>query len=543
MIRNCRSSDIEHQLFAHDPPAINHRDILYVPRSHRYPDPDFGLFTETGRQLLENATFEGFPSRIKCQRVATPLRRTPALPEIDHAIYGGIIAQHYGHFLTECLNTLWYSMHAGGDRIYLFHSPLTVEQVFAIPWMADLLTFAGIRPEQIVIPRVPTIIRRATVPGPAFCEDAFAYQIYGAFGRAIGEDAARRHPSARTTPAFLARSQLRGGTIYIENEPEIHEALERRGVEILYPEKMTVAEQIGVHRQRDAVSGFIGSAFHTSLFADGAKGCVLSIGEFVRRTFHLMDAVTRARFSYLAVTEFVDGSARAGFFRCLRLADPSSIADAVLRTFDGAGRTVPSAQARPEKQVTAELPTSPSPPVTLRSFADHQLVASRTTGRLRAVKRIDDDGEDIPVLLVRDGRRGLLAAATLDNLVLTLEGDEMLSPLLVYEILVGNRPGTIALRNPETGRLVSAPSEEFKRHAFNEVTQIGDWESFAWQRPQAPELADRVFRRLFGATEPVSGRNGLSEGRRTGGRVPLERVVARLASIDQQAAMPSAGAG
>ena len=157
-------------------------------------------------------------------------------------------------------------------------------------------------------------------------------------------------------------------------------------MEILYPEKMTVAEQIGVHRQRDAVSGFIGSAFHTSLFADGARGCVLSIGEFVRRTFHLMDAVTRARFSYLAVTDFVDGSARAGFFRCLRLADPSSVADAVLRTFDGDGGTVPSAQARPEKQVAAELPTSPSPPVTLRSFADHQLVASRTTGRLRAVQ-------------------------------------------------------------------------------------------------------------------------------------------------------------
>ena len=174
-------------------------------RSSRHPlcaaltplsrDPDFGLFTETGRQLLENATFEGFPSRIKCQRVATPLRRTPALPEIDHAIYW---RHHRATLRAFPHRMLEYALVFDARRR---RSDLPV------PQSADGGTgvrrsmdggLADLRGDQTGADRHPACpddhppARRC--PARAFCEDAFAYQIYGAFGRAIGEDAARPPP-------------------------------------------------------------------------------------------------------------------------------------------------------------------------------------------------------------------------------------------------------------------------------------------------------------------------------------------------------------
>ena len=535
MMGRCVVPALDDSVFAHDPPVLERRDILYVPRSRRYPDPDFGLFSETGRQLLESATFEAYPTRIKCQRVATTLRRTAAFDDIDRAVYGGVIASHYGHFLTECLNTLWYARQADGrSRTYIFHSPMTVTEVFSTPWIADLLSFAGITADQVVIPRFPTIIRHATIPGPAFCEDAFAYRIYGAFGRAIGETASRRAHLPRSSPVFLARSRLRNGTTAIENEAEVHDALARRGVEIVYPEDLTIGEQIGVHRDSPAIGGFVGSAFHTSIFADGATGTVLTLDASVRRSFHLMDAVSHARFQYISVPDHLELPVPGGFFRRVSLAYPDAVADAVLRGFDATAERGTARIASDATRLRQGFTSRTEDAVRLRSFGDNHLVTSRTTGRLHAVASIPVDGEDLPVLLLRDGRRGLLAAA--EAPVLSVDDDELVSPFLPYEVLQGNRPGTIALRNPENGRFLSAPPAPFNRHCFNDVSQVGDWESFALQRPSDRFEPDGRWSAWLEDLRCVETPGAERRRQNAARATPIERTLARLARIDRDGA-------
>lgn len=329
---------VDHDLLGdvHDghPDVHVHRDALCMPMhdpQHRWTA---GVYDRSGRLLLQPAQFHGTPPFRKIDaNLVRPLNggRLPPAGEGGRAIFGGFVADHFGHCITELLGGLWYAVLAGlgpADRI-LFQSPLDADEIWAIPWLRRILTLAGLDRTRLMVAERPMRFAELVVPGPAFAEDGFVFAAYAEAARTIGR---RCTPTeAPAAPVYLARSRLGQGNLRIENEDELIAPLERAGVRIVHPETLDFDAQVALHASPHPLLGFVGSAFHASIFVEGSSGVILSPDPQVRRSYRLMDAVSGARFRYAQVAGLVPSADRGAFNHSFRLADPAALADALLR--------------------------------------------------------------------------------------------------------------------------------------------------------------------------------------------------------------------
>ena len=66
---------------------------------------------------------------------------------------------------------------------------------------------------------------------------------------------------------YLSREKLAWKRDDVINEAELVEALTNAGVTVIYPERLSIPEQVAIFRRAKIIFGQCGSAFHTSFFA------------------------------------------------------------------------------------------------------------------------------------------------------------------------------------------------------------------------------------------------------------------------------------
>jgi capsular polysaccharide biosynthesis protein len=309
----------------------------YLPWAAAEP---WGLFDAEGRAPHGALAYTLAPDEASAGRVSfkvtqgLALERAPEDPPVlkgDH-LYGGRIDPHFGHFLLETLARFWPLAHEPlGRRKVLLHGAEPPREALERSWTAEIFTALGLTAEDLAWSHAPARVAQVTVPEPAFQPQSHAYRVFGAFCRGIGERLVggrglRRDPR----PVYLSKTRLAAGIRRFENEPELVEELERHGVEIVYPEQMSFADQVALFHTRRAILGTTGSALHVSLFAPpGARIIGLNEAPRLNSNFLLADAVSGARAQYWrqAGMEVVESP---GFMRTFRLPDPRRAARALL---------------------------------------------------------------------------------------------------------------------------------------------------------------------------------------------------------------------
>jgi capsular polysaccharide biosynthesis protein len=169
-------------------------------------------------------------------------------------IYGGLIFDHYGHFITESLARFWYIRKHKGLPI-VWHR-LNKRMEFS-GWQKEIFQIIGLSDRTHLIVDRPISLERVRLADPGFV--LFGYAVHeqvnalGVYHRKLEKDIDR---------LWLSRAKVtdRGA---IHNEQEFEDYLYQRGWTIIIPEEHSVRTQMDYFLRSRIVAGIAGSAFHT----------------------------------------------------------------------------------------------------------------------------------------------------------------------------------------------------------------------------------------------------------------------------------------
>ena len=303
-------------------------------------DQPWGLFDAEDRAPHGSLAYDLQPDEQSAGRVSfkvtqgLALERSPegaATLDGDH-LYGGRVDPHFGHFLLETLARFWpLADESLGRRKVLLHGAEPPRDVMARSWTAEIFAALGVTAEDLQWSATPARVAQVTVAEPAFQPQSHAYRVFGRLCRRLGEQlVGGRGLRPDPQPVYLSKTRLQSGIRRFANEPELVEELERQGVEIAYPERMSFADQVAIFHTRRAILGTTGSALHVSLFAPpGARIVALNEAPRLNTNFLLTDAVSGADAQYWrqAGMEVVESP---GFMRTFHMPDPRRAARALL---------------------------------------------------------------------------------------------------------------------------------------------------------------------------------------------------------------------
>lgn len=215
-------------------------------------------------------------------------------------IYGGIIIPHYGHFICSSLSRLWYLLEKSAEKSkVLFHAP---SRVGTNPpgFILEFLSAAGLPPDRVVVFERPTWVQRLVIPAPAMIEQSHAHSVARRTFENIGDRlASKRTPKPTAVPIYLSKAALDTGLTRIENEVVLEIELNRLGVEIVYPEKLSIRAQVDLFRSNRSIIGFTSSAFHTSAFAEPSGKRIIISFDGLNSNQLLIDRLTHPNSTYI----------------------------------------------------------------------------------------------------------------------------------------------------------------------------------------------------------------------------------------------------
>lgn len=240
------------------------------------------------------------------------------------AVYGGIILNHYGHFLLETLARYWYLKDYQGDIIFHIHpdGPYTYEKLKS--WQKEIFSYLFTDTSRIKIVANNIQFDKLIIPSPGLVIRNFFHQELGESLRIFGKKVFTQVPvvsSPQFKKLWLSRSAL--GFALVKGEAELEKYLQKEGFYIVHPEKITVAEQVRLYEQAELICGFVGSAFHTLILVNN---CPAKVIHFKRtRTFN-------QNYHLVINTKKIDGEFIEDFF--VRYDTDLEVTDAIASQVD-----------------------------------------------------------------------------------------------------------------------------------------------------------------------------------------------------------------
>lgn len=202
---------------------------------------------------------------------------TGSLPVLEGTYFhlDNEIRGHFGHTMTEVVSRLW-----AWPEVKQAHPDAKVLMFLNRGrqmggWEYALLAAGGIAREDVVFLDAPVRVERVFSPSPMFSNPEYAHpailQTWQRVGDALAAQAEERELPARF---FCSRKIRKRGCT---NTDEVEELFRRQGFEILFPETMSLPEQVQLFRQADVVAGFAGSGLFQLEFTPTPKR-VITIG-------------------------------------------------------------------------------------------------------------------------------------------------------------------------------------------------------------------------------------------------------------------------
>ena len=233
------------------PPVLLERSPVYfVPGSVSLYDRDGQRIGESCLRRRPGLHQPG-PERIvvpeSCRTIHEPM------------LYLAWVQDHWGHFLTEGISRLW------ARNVYPETRNLRCFTTFGYPLarqVMDYLGLLGLRGERFTHFTETVRIETCFVPAASFTDRAEAFCDHLQPSREVASVSGAAQGLAQSAqPVYLSRSQLGFGR-KTRHEEELEQALAALGVRIVYPERLSLQEQIVMFNTHRVFIGSWGSAFH-----------------------------------------------------------------------------------------------------------------------------------------------------------------------------------------------------------------------------------------------------------------------------------------
>jgi Glycosyltransferase 61 len=179
--------------------------------------------------------------------------------KLGRFIYGGLLMDHFGHFLLEAMARLWF-IRAHPELPVLWHDiALPVPHSPWKDWRREVWQLLGLDRHVHNMIRQPRRFSHVAVPHPGLTQ---ALGLHPEQASALAVVPAVPPTSERV---WLSRTALPAQFGRLLGEDVLERRLADRGWIIVRPETMRVADQANVFARANVVAGFASSAFHAVL--------------------------------------------------------------------------------------------------------------------------------------------------------------------------------------------------------------------------------------------------------------------------------------
>jgi len=320
-------------------------NTIYMPKEPNTgydSDINYGIYDNNGVLVKEAAYRRWGGGQLvgQSERIALDLGSLQYDDFEGIYVYLGPLYAHYGHFLVTTLARAWFFLkHNLTQPIRLLTHPIGDQSQFLdLPVVQAFIQRFHFTREMFVAPTNPTIVRKIIVPSPSFEELNFAYTIHAELCQAIGEKLNNFDLCFDDQPIFLSKACLQHGIWRFVNEDILIERLDKLGFKIVFPENLTLEEQVSLFSSHAKVGGIAGSALHTMLFSKKKHDVLgLYFERAIQSNFQLIDEVLGNNAKYLYPQDLTEVEPGGSFHRSFRLMNPKETAEEFAELFNTMG--------------------------------------------------------------------------------------------------------------------------------------------------------------------------------------------------------------
>jgi len=270
-------------------------DALIATTASQEMIQPMGIFDADGRYVHEAVLWRGRPLMVAPE---------PPAP-VDHLagrwIWGGVLLNHFGHFLTESLGRLWALQAVAGpvDGLIFVSKREEAEDGADVAMQAYHRLFFDLAQVDVPIRIItrPTRVDLLEVPGQGFGIGPMAAGT-AAFRAFMADRFARDVAPVGGPRLYISRSGMsaqRGGILM---EARLEALLAAEGYEIFHPQQHALDAQIARYKGARQIVALDGSALHLAAMS-GARGQRVAV--IKRRDSHASDSIITHLASFLGI--------------------------------------------------------------------------------------------------------------------------------------------------------------------------------------------------------------------------------------------------
>jgi len=250
-------------------------------------DKDFNFIAGHKRENSEK------PINMECVR--SYIVDENKLDKIDEeVIYGGVAFIHFGHFLVETMNRLWWIVR---NEVYNLKVVFLKDKDFNSDFLR-LLELVGIRKENIVFLEKPTKYSKVYVPDQSLCYLNFFHKEYSCPYQSIIDNVIPN----KDKKIYLSRTKfIKKDTI---NEQYFENFYRNLGYTIVYPEQLDIEKQVSIISGADEIVSTMGTISHLALFAKKGTKIVtlLRARNYFNKTQAIVNQSKELNYTFVDVT-------------------------------------------------------------------------------------------------------------------------------------------------------------------------------------------------------------------------------------------------
>ena len=215
-------------------------------------------------QTIEEAVFRRV-APVSVAPADLEVQRTSARTISGAYVYLGWLIGHYGHFLTESISRLWYSLREASPRQFIVHANYRRYKDFPNHVQAVLKSF-GITEENLLLANQPMIVEELHCPSQALrCDHGTSAHAATVYRHIQIKILGGSEPKTQNRKLYLSRSEVTGNQRHF-NDSEAWAVHRNFGYERVLPETLNFQEQLALYAQASNISGPVGSAMHNAAF-------------------------------------------------------------------------------------------------------------------------------------------------------------------------------------------------------------------------------------------------------------------------------------
>lgn len=180
-----------------------------------------------------------------------------AIHSNETVVFAGIAFNHFGHFLVESINRLWWIIK---NKEYDLKIVFLVDKPFEAPFL-ELIELMGINRKNVVFLEKPTKFKKVIIPDQS---SYFVNGYYEEFNIPYDEILKDIKPS-NEKKIYLSRTQFKKRDCI--NEEYFENFYRELGFKIVYPEQLNIRDQISLISCADEIVSTVGTISHMAVFA------------------------------------------------------------------------------------------------------------------------------------------------------------------------------------------------------------------------------------------------------------------------------------